>query len=88
MKKLLHHVVIHCAVFCQPVNTNQVFSIFKHVHELRHEQANQSFMFQMMYRLKSYNIELSIKIKTPKSYNKEVSVIQKLVLRSQSALKK
>ena len=45
-------------------------------------------MFQMIYRLKSYNIELSIKIKTPKSYNKEVSVIQKLVLRSQSALKK
>ena len=44
-------------------------------------------MFQMKYKLKSYNTELSIKIKTPKSYNKEVSIIRKLVLRSQSALK-
>ena len=40
VRKLLQHVVIHFAVFCQPVNRNQVFSIFKHVHEQRHEQAN------------------------------------------------
>ena len=26
-------VVIHFAIFCQPVNRNQVFSIFKHIHE-------------------------------------------------------
>ena len=25
-----------CCFFCQPVNRNQVFSTFKHVHELRH----------------------------------------------------
>ena len=41
VRKLLQHVVIQFAgFFCQPVNRKQVFSIFKHVHEQRHEQAN------------------------------------------------
>ena len=42
VRELLQQVVIHFAAFCKPVNRNQVFSIFKHVHELRHEQANRS----------------------------------------------
>ena len=42
VRKLLQQFVIHFAVFCQPVNRNQVFSIFKQVHEFRHEQANWS----------------------------------------------
>ena len=40
--KLLQHVVIDFALFCQPVNRNQIFSIFKHVHEQLYEKGNWS----------------------------------------------
>ena len=36
-RKLLQYIVTHFAVFYQPVKRYQVFSIFKHVHESRHQ---------------------------------------------------
>ena len=42
--------------FCQPVNRNQAFSIFKQVHELRHEQCNRSIS-QKWYKDRSLIIQ-------------------------------
>ena len=89
VRKLLQHVVIHFAIFSQPVNRNQVFSISKHIHEQRHEQANLSIRHKrrkdrslIKYRLsikikrpKFYYTKVSVLIKGPKSYNTEVSII-------------
>ena len=36
VRKLLQWLPFTLLFFCQPVNRNQVFSTFKHVHELRH----------------------------------------------------
>ena len=36
VRKLLQWLSFTLLFFCQPVNRNQVFSTFKHVHELRH----------------------------------------------------
>ena len=46
VRKLMQHVVIHFAAFRQPVNRNQVFSIFKHVHKSRREQPNRSIRYK------------------------------------------